>query len=181
MGPSLGNESRWSGRDCSCLRGARDAERWARAEEGVKRNRGGRLHPSDPMGRPTVHPSSPPTLELPQDATVKPRCPTLCPLFRSAALSLFLPCIPPSCPNACSPEGRVHHRTGCVPQPCNPSSGRLPSRPAHTPTQTTHSHLWRSRACSWRTGVCSALCSPPGTRSEAGAHKWGFRKMPTAT
>ena len=57
VGPSLGSESRWSGRDCSCLRGARDAEWWALAEEGVKRNKGGRLHPSDPMGCPTVHPS----------------------------------------------------------------------------------------------------------------------------
>lgn len=28
------------------------------------------------------------------------------------------------------------------------------------------SHPWRSRARSWRTGVCSALCLPPGTRSE---------------
>lgn len=89
MGPSLGSESQWSGRDCSCLRGAQAAERWALAEEGVKRNKGGRLK-QDPCLSSGPSRTSPVTTGQEPDASPLrphgvPHCPPLLAVYPGAA------------------------------------------------------------------------------------------------
>lgn len=89
VGPSLGSEPRWSGQDCSCFGGAQATERWALAEQGVKRNKGGRLK-QDPCLSSGPSRTSPGTAGQEQNATPVrphgvPHCPPLLAVYPGAA------------------------------------------------------------------------------------------------
>lgn len=88
------------------------------------------------------------------------QCHFSCPAYPHPALTPA----PPKAERTTGPAVSLSRATPC--QDACPVPLPTPAQPPCMHPDPDDSHPWRSRARSWRTGVCSALCLPPGTRSE---------------
>lgn len=131
--------------------------------------------PSDPHGVPHCPPLLAAYPGAAPNATVA-KVPHTLPSFSSAALSLFLPCIPPSCPNACLPRRPSAPQDRLCPSSHMQPLVRTPAQPPCThpnPDDSLTSVAQQGLLLEDRSLLCSLLTSRNQIWGQ-GAHKWGF-------